>query len=279
MKNWVKDYHSIFNKYKIALTHWFGKKLLNDKKYRLRLFESLQFYSKRREERKLSKTACPENIYIDLFSIAYVDSYFIEEFEQLEYGLEKIILKYQSSFNYHRDYDRVRKWILECSSKSYGHGTYNIGWFSLKDEYKKEFKFLFDSFQIHLSHVSPSIISLIFIAEPSIIFKDKFHKIITTNAKEELNIKRISRKSGIASISFMPENMVREIEIDEFFLEANKCVVKFLRKNIGIGLALNGPLKNIEVLKLKQSLKIFPETTQYDRKEFGIYEKFFYNTQ
>jgi len=275
MKNWVKDYHSIFEKYKISLTHWFGKKLLNDKKYKWRLLASLQFDAKRREERLLGKTACPENIDVDLFSIAYVDSYFLEEFEQLEYGLANIISKYGSSIGYFKDYYRVREWILECSSKSYGHGTTNVGWLSLKSEHKKEFNFLFDSFQIHLSHFSPSIITLILIIKPSSLFKEKFQKIITSDAKQELNIKRISLKSGITSISFMPENMVREVEIDEFFLEANKYVVQFLRKNIGVGLAMNGPLKNIEVLKLKQSLKIFPESTRYDRKEFKIYEDFF----
>lgn len=277
MKNWVKSYHGIFEKKKIEFTHWIGAKLLNSKEYSCRLIKSLQSHTKYREEGLLYETACPKDLQVGLFSIAYIDSYFVEDFEKLEYGLEKVVTKFSDSFYIPIDFNKIKEWLMECSLKSYAHGTYNVGWFSLSENTKKDFNYYFDSFQIHLSHFSPSIISLIMIVKPSQKLRSTFTEMISSNAKQELNIKKISLKHGITSCSLMPGGMVREIEIDEFFLDANKYVVKFLRKYVGAGLAPKGPLKNIEVLKLKQSLKIISQNDICQKNFFNTLGKMFYH--
>lgn len=275
MKNWINTYHSTFDKYKINFTHWLGKKLINNKEYKWRLLNSLQIHFKHIEEEVLLKTSCPDNIDIELFAIAYVDSYSLEDFEKLGKGIGKIITKYGNILHHFDKYDKVREWLSECSSRTYGHGTYNVGWFNIKNNHQKAFNYLFESFQIFLNHFTPTTISLILIAKPSKKFKESFLNIINRDAKQKINIKKISLIHGIKSLAFTPEMLVRQIELDELFLMANKYIVKFFRKYFGIGMAQNGPLKNIEVLKLKQSLKIFPKTHQYDRKLLQPYINFF----
>lgn len=259
MKNWTKRYHGFFEKKKIEFTHWFAAKLSNSKGCDWRLFRSLRSYAKRREE-ILDETACPQDIQIELFSIAYTDSYFLEDFQKLGEGLERILAKFKSPYN---QLTNANKWLSECSFRSFGSAWLNVGYFPLNASNQDEFNSYFDGFQIQLTHFSPSIMFLTIATKPSAKLKTAFAEILSTNAKQEMSVKKITRKHGVTAINFTPERMVREIEIDEFFLDINRYIVRFLRKYIGAGLAEKGPLRTVEILKLKQSLDTLPDTRNH----------------
>ena len=197
----------------------------------------------------------PEGMELTLLSVYYYELVFVEDFARLREGflsLNNSSARDMSRSPFVRD-EQIMKWFSQCETElSMGAGC-RLGSYSLKTA-QDNIKFV-DVEALRLGH---SVILLRYSATPTEKFLDELKELLRRKVSTKPYLLRFglfSKRGFGVTRTFAPK--VRQDEIEDHFLLANRDVVTFLRRYLNVGWHKQGPLPSVEAYSLdKQSYSL-----------------------
>jgi hypothetical protein len=269
MKNWPKQKQSLLERLNIKITEKVYQYVLK-KERKKGVLRRLYYNALQSNKMKKMTSSNVKNFRSDLNlkEIVYYDLFSIEELDNLEKGLSKIIEKNRwpkNSFANIVDRDNKSTPHIKNFQKSRTYGGYTrAGSAYLVNNSNFQ---LLDSIQIWLTNITSSYVSLTIVAKPSTKFKDEFYNLSKKTEQMDARIIFPNIKFGIKNIhnwyrfGHSLGNILdtKQRKLDELFLNANKEIVKYLRKYVKAGMGMLGPIPQIEVIGTTEPLNSIPE--------------------
>ena len=192
------------------------------------------------------QTTAPQHWHFALMQIVFMDIYFTEDLDRLERGLGRL-LRMRGPFGHSPD--ELRSTFTEIRSGA-GAGWKRLGGIDLTRVATAVRPTLLEEMQLWLYRISPSAVAVGIEARPSAAATQRFNELSSQPAEPERGITRFHLRHGITAMWESPETQVRMKEYDEFFLSLNAEVTRLLRRTVGTGMALRGPVPHIEVISI-----------------------------
>lgn len=236
-------------------------------KYIPKVLESARINVESWERDKLSTSAIPQDIDLDLLSV-YVAEYIpIENVDKLNKGLKKLVKNYPSRFQ-HGQAEHVDDFCNKVKKSIHGGRWSNFGFIDFTKE-KKVSDFV-KNIHIHGTHLSSSSIILQFIINPSDKFISEYKKLIASDIKGghsfDISFKRFFKFWGGKGLSY---DTVKNQMIEDLIIELKWRVMKEIGKYFPLYFTNNKLIPpSIEVYKLNQTYSIFKDGESEKRSSF-----------
>lgn len=208
-----------------------------------------------------------DGVYPTLRRIIFYDIYSIEDFDQLDIGLQKIQDAFQPpKGSFARVIERRKEhssWLDKARSSTFSAGMTTLGALYFDGSAEVDY---FKYARLWLTGISPSFVCLSIIAEPSEKLKTAYASAIEgpTPIDQRITFPNLGLRSGSwrnwyrFGESWGSAIKARHRILDELFLEANQQLVRVLRKDVNSGLSTRGPLPFIEILTIEKPLSDIP---------------------
>jgi hypothetical protein len=273
MKNWPPFAQSWKERLSLKFSDWVLRQATRLRKREKGVLRHLQFIAEKQEEwitRDNDDIAPPEGLDLELQKIIFYDIYSIEEYDKLERGIKKIRKNYPlppSSLGRLFDINRDHKsWFDKARIATFAAGMTPAGmpyFEGMKGKYGPRYS---KYANLWLIGITPSFVCLTIIIEPDEKLKAAYSAIIKERASIDLKLTLPNIKFGRSTLRYwhrIGESWgnalhVRQRTLDELLLKANQEIVRILRKHIGAGLAVQGPLPFIEVITVNQTFRKLP---------------------
>lgn len=213
----------------------------------------LQTLAKHESPRDHDLTACPEGLKFSLLEVTYSDLVFLEDFSRLASGIVDLIRLYGRGVPI-RETEDILRWFEQMQTNPRGGSCLNIGHLDFTCKRRGSIPLLVKSADVQIFHVAPSAISLVITVFPSQDFIKKLNALLSTNARSDTVIMNFDvRRFRITGWGSISAQQVRYRELRELFLRLNKEIVCLIRRHIGVGMAMLGPLPSLEVFTTEGS--------------------------
>jgi len=213
----------------------------------------LKFFAQhRRDESRRMSVCCPDGIRLTPAFVSYYDVFFTEDFPSLQQGLARWCSEHKERSQPFRlqpekDIDELfRGW----SRRPIGGAWSRVGHVRVNPADRFQ---CVEFLSMDLIQISPVCVLLLISVFPTSGFIDRFRDLISRDVKDTAIIHRIGLFSRRWQSGGVLPSVVRQHELEEFFLEMNREVVDLLRRYIGRGWAARGPLPCIQVFALEDS--------------------------
>lgn len=225
-------------------------------KYIPKVLESARGNIEGWEREKISTAEIPKEIDLDFLSIYLAEYIPIENVDQLNKGLKKLVKKYPLRFQYEQA-ERIDEFCNGVKKSIQGGRWSNFGFIDFTKE-KKVSDFVKD-IEIHGTHLSSSSIILQLVIKPSDKFINEYKRIIERDVKEgysfDLSLKSFFKFWGGKNLS---DDIVKNQMIEDLIIELKWRVMKEINNYIPLYFTENKLLPpSIEVYKLNQTTCTF----------------------
>lgn len=244
-KNWCTNDVKLLSRVKESFSNFMLELAAQGKLPQWRFFDNLNSFAKR-ERFSFDNPVLPAELDLVPVEILYSDLYFVEDFDKLSKGMKKMLAQSKSRFITITDSEKVSSWIDE-GKKSLGGGWINAGWVDFRGMPKAIRPALLSEMHVQLIKLSPSIISIAYAATPSELFSSQFEKILREPAQSDLRVGRWHWRRGLVGWESRPARARKAKQFEDLFLSANAELVRVLRFFVQCGLAMKGPLKEVDV--------------------------------
>jgi hypothetical protein len=217
---------------------------------------------------RVEPTGRPAGMDIDVLAIAFCDIFFVEEFEQLKDGLQKL----SNSCGERLRRNDLHAWFQQARTSSFGGSSIRLGYFFIGQLKPRRPSSLAHNAFLCLKHLAPSVVALTWLVTPSSTFTKRFHAIIDKDAYPDATL--ILTRHGFSVASISNPVFARQKEIDSLFLSLNQEVVSISRTYLRAGMSIHGPLASVEALAINEPLDFFPANSEEVKDEPKLRKEF-----
>lgn len=210
----------------------------------------LQSFGKMKALREHDHTACPDGVTLTPFNVTYFDLCFVEDFHKLRKGLKAMRRDMKPRAGAMDTTLDLDEWFGQTNQRVGGWFTRHLGNFDFTT--LKDAPALISDAFVHISHFLPSAICTQVCVSPTGEFKERFQRLISTNARHRPTIHRFLRARRGWSISWPATHLIRQEQIEDLFLELNMQIVRVLRQYLRCGWLPLGALPSTEAFVLEK---------------------------
>lgn len=207
----------------------------------------------------------PNNIEVDLISITISEYVPIENIDDLERSLNKLLKKFKPKYYIYNDKDAIKNFCNNVSQEIHGKSWSNLGFFEINSSHS--LSKLVKNVEITAAHFSTTSIMVNFVVKPSDEFLKKMKQIMNKNIVEEIII-----TSKIKSIftswghKMRPGDIVKRRMIEDLIIELKYQTMQVFNKDKFLFFTENNLLPpSTETYKIKQDFCIL-EQSAYERR-------------
>lgn len=215
------------------------------------------------------------NLQFDL--LIYSDLYTVDEIDSVRSGIKKMKSKFspsKGSLSYAFDREReIDEWLNSTKKGELSIGSRDAGYLFFEDKSNRYCPFKDAS--LILKQISSSFVALIIVAIPSDSFKSRFEALLNEPSGIDFKVHltsvglwhQLRKRRVFLGHSERSASAVKQLELNFLTFEANAFLTQELRKSVGVGLNVLGPLPSFEVLSIAPQLDFLPENAEKARQE------------
>ncbi|MGG2084184.1 hypothetical protein [Lysinibacillus pakistanensis] len=216
---------------------------------------------------KLWDNSKPDNIEVDLITLTISEYVPIENIDELEKTLNKLLKTFKPKSFIYNDKDAIKNFCDDVSQRIHGKSWSRLGLFEINASHK--LSKLVKSVEITAAHFSTTSIMLNFEVKPSEEFLKQMKLIMEKNIVEEILItSRIRKIFKSWNYSMKPGDSVKRRMIEDLIIELKYQTMKVFNKKNFLFFTGNKIIPpSTETYKIKQNFCII-EQSNYERNFF-----------